>query len=127
MGLFEIVAITFILELTEFYLQYSKSLREMIFRLYGLYQKSPFLLFLIHINYIWLLSLSVIYSNTSWALIVAISLKVFNIFVKIELIRKVFIENQDEELNLMIERAPASSIYLLDTLIYPFLVYIAFS
>jgi hypothetical protein len=122
MELFQIVAITFILENIELFLHYRKGKGGEI-TLYRIYSSSPFLFFLSNISYIWLIFLSIRYSNLSLPLVFVIISKIFNIFTKIKLIKKISeakIKDLDKRIKIL------WWLSYLDVLIYTYLVYKAF-
>ena len=126
MGIVEIVLITFILEVIESYIQYGRTLKEVVEKLYRIYQKSPFLFFIIHLDYLWLLFISLAYSNLSWPLIFAIALKTFDIFTKLDLIKRVYIK-EDREMEEFLNLQMPPWTYLVSIFTYPYLVYLAFA
>ena len=130
MELMQILFISFILEFLELYLQYGKTLKASILKLYSFYNKSPFLFFLSHLDYIFILYISLKYSNLSWPLIFAIALKTFDIFTKIELIKKIFLKPDMKyisEISPVLEIQIPLWVYLIGPFTYPYLIYLSFN
>ena len=128
MNVSEIVIATVIVELLEAVLQYSKTMRLTTYKLYtNYYSKSPFYFFAVHIGYLWIMFLSLAYNNLSWALILALALKVFDIFSKLDLINKVVLKPQDTQVSEILDMPIPFWVYLTGVLTYPYLVYLAFS
>jgi len=128
MSVAEIVIVTVIIELLEAMLQYSKTMRETMIKLYtNYYSKSPFYFFAVHIGYLWIMFLSLAYNNLSWPLILALALKVFDIFSKLDLINKVVLNPQDTQVSEILDMPIPAWVYLTGVLTYPYLVYLAFS
>jgi len=128
MGLLEIVGVTVVIEAVEAMLQYSKTMRLTTLKLYSnYYSKSPFYFFAIHIGYLWLMFLSLAYNNLSWPLILALALKVFDIFSKLDLINKVVINPQNSSISEILDMPIPFWVYLTGVMTYPYLVYLAFS
>lgn len=129
MDVFELVFATVMIELLEALLQYDTTLKNSLFKQYHYYLKSPFLFFGSQIGYIWLLFLSIVYSNLSWAIIIAVVLKSFDIFTKITLLEKLFIKpdsNYITEIEPVLDMKIPFWVYLIGPLTYPYLVYLAF-
>ena len=90
MNVESLVLIALIVEIVEVALQYNTTLKGSIYRLYKYYNTSVFLFFATHLGYIWILFVSIAYSNLTWPILVAVTLKTFDIFTKLELIKKLF-------------------------------------
>ena len=130
MSVLHIVVISFILELLEVYFQYGKTLKTSLMKLYNFYNKTPFLFFASHLGYIWILFVSISYSNLNWPIIIAIALKTFDIFTKIELIKKFFLKpdvNYISEVSPVLELEIPFWVYMVGPLTYPYLIYLAFN
>ncbi len=124
-----LVLISFILEIAEVALQYGTTLKGSVYRLYSYYSKSPFIFFASHLGYLWILFVSIAYSNLTWPIIIAVALKTFDIFIKIELIQKIFIKpdsNYIAEISEIIDTKIPLWIYMIGPLTYPYLIYLAF-
>lgn len=129
MGIAQIVLITLVLEVLETLLQYKSTLKESLQKQYQYYLKSPFYFFSVQVGYIWLLFLSIVYDNLNWVLLIAIALKSFDIFTKLELIRKLFRQPDGsyiDEIDPLLNRKLPLWVYLIGPLTYPYLVYVAF-
>ena len=127
MTVWTLVFITAIVEGIELFIFYSPILKISILKYYRLYQKSPFLLFGSHIGYIWILYLSLAYSNLSIALIFAIGLKTLDIFTKVELIKALSSDEKSGNLAPLLEIRTPLWLYILSLMTYPYLVYLAFT
>ena len=130
MGVMELVFILFVLEVVELFVQYSSTLKESVYKLYKYYSKSPFIFFGIHFGYIWILFVSLKYDNLSWAIIVALVLKTFDIFTKIELIKKLYIKpdiNYIYQISSILDAKIPFWVYLAGPFTYPYLLYLAFT
>jgi len=129
MNVESLVLISLIAEITEIALQYNTTLKGSVYRLYRYYNKTPFLFFATHLGYIWILFVSIAYSNLTWPILVAVTLKTFDIFTKLELIKKLFLKpdiNYIAEISNMIEAKIPFWVYLVGPLTYPYLIYLAF-
>jgi len=123
-----LILITFLAEVIELLFFYSPILGGSLVKSYNLYKRSPFLLFSAHTGYIWLLIISIAYSNLSLPLIIAIALKTLDIFTKVELIKSVFIkQSNSNDLNELLNIKIPFWMYALSICTYPYLVYLAFS
>ncbi len=130
MTVLTLVAISFILEILEVFTQYSGTLKASVLKMYKLYHKNIFLFFASQFGYIWILFISLAYDNLSFPIIIAIALKTFDIFTKLELIKKLFMKpdlNYIAAIAQMIDNKIPFWIYLVGPLTYPYLIYIAFT
>ena len=130
MGILGLVLISFILELLEVIFQYSTTLKGSIYKLYKYYNSSPFLFFAMHFGYIWILFVSITYSNLTWPILVAVTLKTFDIFTKLELIKKLFIKpdmNYISSVASILDAKLPVWVFLVGPFTYPYLIYLAFS
>jgi len=128
MEVLELVVATLIVESIEIAIQYSKTMRETTLKLYSTYySKSPFYFYAIQLGYIWILYLSLAYNNLTWPLVLALALKVFDIFSKLDLINKVVLKPQDNQLSDILDMPIPFWVYLTGIITYPYLVYLAFS
>jgi len=75
MALWQVVALSFFLELVEIAWQYSPSFEGTLQRIYALYRRSVFWLLLAHTGYLYLLFVSLRYDLLDWPIVVAIALK----------------------------------------------------
>ncbi len=115
-----------ILELFEAMIQRADTLYGIIERLYGWYQKSIFLLFLVHPTFYFVLFVVVATDVLNFYMIIIIAMKVFDLFYKIELIRAVFVKKQvPVDLAAMLQWRIPSWFFLAGVLLYPPLLYYA--
>ena len=129
MDITQFVIATLIIELLETILQYEKTLKHSLFKQYQYYIKSPFLFYASQIGYVWLLFLSIVYGNLSWALVLAVVLKSLDIFTKVSLLEKLFIKpdsNYIAEIEPFLDMKIPLWIYLIGPITYPYLVFLAF-
>ena len=127
MGIEELVLITLILELLEVVFQYSTTLKGSIYRLYKYYNSSSFIFFAMHFGYIWILFVSITYSNLRWPILLAITLKTFDIFTKLELIKKLFIKpdmNYISSVSSVLDAKIPIWVFLVGPFTYPYLIYL---
>jgi hypothetical protein len=83
-----------LIELLEVNLQKASTLGMMIDRLYGYYQKSIFLFFLVHPTFYFVLLVSIYTEILNFYIIIILLIKVFDIFFKIEMIRQRYIKKE---------------------------------
>jgi len=118
--------ILILLELFEAFMQRSETLFGVLEKLYTYYQKSIFLFFLIQPGFYFILFVVLVTGVLNVSMIFLLVLKVFDIFYKIELIKKVFIEREvSQEIALMLEWKMPSWFFLLGVGIYPPLLFYA--
>jgi hypothetical protein len=128
MSVAELVIATAIIEVIEALLQYSTTIRGTVYRLYNsYYSKGIIYFFAVQIGYIWIMFLSLAYNNLSWAIILALTLKIMDIFSKLDLINRVVINPSDSTLSEVLDMPIPFWVYLAGILTYPYLVYLAFS
>ncbi len=127
MSLEKIILITIFFELIEIYFQYGSSFKKSILKLYYYYQKSPILFFLIHPSYIWMLFLSLIYSNLTIPMVIAIALKIFDIITKLDLIKEINEDEIEEGKVAILNIKIPIWVYFISLFTYPYLIYLAFS
>ncbi|MDM5271260.1 hypothetical protein PGH07_03640 [Sulfurovum sp. zt1-1] len=114
---------TFILlgaELFEAYIQRAPTLLGILERLNVYYQKSIFLFFAVHPGFYFVLFVVIATDILNVSMIFLIAMKVFDIFYKLELLKKVFKERvvSKELAQMMMWRIP-SWYFLLGPMIYP--------
>ena len=129
MSVLDLSIVSFVLELIEFFLFYDTTFKAVLYKLYNYYKKSVILFFLAHLNYIWLLYISVAYDNLSWPLIFAISLKTFDIVTKLDLIKKIFVKpdlKYISEISVILDVKIPLLFYFVSILTYPYLIYLSF-
>lgn len=113
-------------ELFEAYIQRSETLLGVMEKLYAYYKKSIFLFFLIQPGFYLVLFTVVLTGVLNFSMIFILALKVFDIFYKIELIKKVYIERQvSQELVQMLHWKIPSVFFLMGAALYPPLLFYA--
>lgn len=113
-------------ELFEAYIQRSETLLGVMEKLYAYYKKSIFLFFLIQPGFYLVLFTVVLTGVLNFSMIFILALKVFDIFYKIELIKKVYIERQvSQELVQMLQWKIPSVFFLMGAALYPPLLFYA--
>lgn len=110
-------------ELFEMLWQKSQTLLQMLEKIYGYYQRSPYLLYLMHPSYIFSLYLLFISDFSLWiAAIVAI--KSLDIVFKILLIHKYFVQHElSEEMELILAQRLHPFMLSIGLFFYPFLLF----
>jgi hypothetical protein len=107
------------LELIEANLQKAPTLELMIARLNGYYQKSVFLFFLVHPTFYFAIFVALYLNIMNLYLIIILILKSFDIFFKIEIIRRRYILGEMErELEMMMGMSLSPWMSLLGVVIY---------
>jgi len=115
-------------ELFEAAMQRSETLFGVLEKLYAYYAKSIFLFFLIQPGFYVLLFIVLYTGVLNASMIFILALKVFDIFYKIELIKKVFIERQvSTEIAQMLEWKIPPLFFLMGVWMYPPILYYALS
>ena len=124
-----ILLLTFILvmaELFEAYTQRAETLIGVLSNLYHYYRKSIFLFFLVQPGFYTLLFIVLMTGVLNASMIFLLALKVFDMFYKIELIKKVFIEKEvSVEVGQMLEWKMPPYFFLMGVTMYPPLLYYA--
>jgi len=122
----EYVLLLMIAELFEAYVQRSNSLFGVLKKLYAYYKKSIFLFFLIQPGFYVILYVVLATGILNIGMIFLLALKVFDMFYKIELIKKVFIEQKVPiEVAQILEGKIPSWFFLIGVLMYPPLLFYA--
>jgi|GEM_PF-268546 hypothetical protein len=117
--LIQFTVIMIVLELIEAKMQKASTLGTMIERLYGYYQKSVFLFFLIHPTFYFALFVSLYLDLLDFYMIVILLMKTFDMFFKIEMIKQKYItKNMERELTSMLELKMAPWMEYLGVIIY---------
>ena len=115
--------LTFILlgaELFEAYIQRAPTLLGILERLNGYYQKSIFLFFAVHPGFYFVLFVVIVTDILNLSMIFLVAMKVFDIFYKLELLKKVFKERVvSQELAQMLMWRIPSWYFLLGPMLYP--------
>lgn len=115
-------------ELFEAYMQRSETLFGVLEKLYVYYDKSIFLFFLIQPGFYFILFIVLLTGVLNITMIALLALKIFDIFYKIELIKKVFIQREvSHEIVQMLEWKMPSWFFLMGVGMYPPLLYYALS
>jgi len=115
-------------ELFEAYIQRSETLLGVLEKLYTYYEKSIFLFFLIQPGFYFVLFIVLLTGILNVSMIFLLAIKVFDIFYKIELIKKVFIQREvSAEIAQMLEWKMPSYLFLTGAMLYPPLLYYALS
>jgi len=119
---------SFIAEMVELLLQYSPTLGGVIERLYGYYRKSIFLFLSIHTGYLYILFITLKYDMLNWVMVFIIALKTFDIFTKLEMIKRLYI-TQDPDIGLIesLDMQMPFWLALIGPMTYPWLLYVAFT
>ena len=115
-------------ELFEAYIQRSETLFGVLEKLYVYYDKSIFLFFLIQPGFYFILFIVLLTGVLNISMIFLLALKIFDIFYKIELIKKVFIQREvSQEIVQMLEWKMPSWFFLMGVGMYPPLLFYALS
>jgi hypothetical protein len=113
-------------ELFEAYIQRAQTLFGVLKKLYAYYQKSIFLFFLIQPGFYFILFIVVLTGVLNVTMIFLLAIKIFDIFYKIELIKKVFIEREaSPEIVQMLEWKMPPMFFLMGAALYPLLLFYA--
>ncbi len=113
-------------ELFEAYIQRAQTLLGVLEELYAYYQKSIFLFFLIQPGFYFILFVVLLTGVLNVTMVFLLAIKIFDIFYKIELIKKVFIEREvSPELAQMLEWKMPSMFFLMGAVLYPPLLFYA--
>ncbi|WP_294956115.1 hypothetical protein [Sulfurovum sp.] len=119
-----LTAILAILELFEAWMQKAPTLLGVMQRLYKWYEKSIFLFFLMHPAFYFVLFVVLATDRLNAYMIIILSLKIFDLFYKIELIKKIFLQKTvPQELAAMLEWQLPSWFFLTGVLLYPPLLF----
>jgi len=122
-----LTSILIVLELFEAYMQRAGTLYGVIEKLYGWYSKSIFLFFLMHPAFYFTLFVVIATDSLNIYMILLLTLKVFDLFYKLELIKKIFIQQQEvpQDLAQMLEWKIPSWFFLMGVVLYPPLLFYA--
>jgi len=113
-------------ELFESYIQRASTLFGILENLYVYYQKSIFLFFLIQPGFYFILFVVLTTGVLNISIIFLLAIKVFDMFYKIELIKKVFIQREvSTEIAQMLEWEMPSYFFLMGVMTYPPLLFYA--
>ena len=124
----QIILILLVLELFELYLQKSETLAELIEKLYGYYNQSVFLFFLIHPTFYFALGVLYYFDAFNFYGAAILLIKTLDIFFKIEMIRqRYFYEKMDQELEAMFELKITPMMHYLSPTLHLPLLFLAIS
>jgi len=113
-------------ELFEAYIQRSETLLGVLEKLYAYYKKSIFLFFLIQPGFYFILFVVLLTGVLNVSMVFLLAIKIFDIFYKIELIKKVFIEREvSQEIAQMLEWKIPAMFFLMGAGLYPLLLFYA--
>ena len=113
-------------ELFEAYIQRAQTLLGVLEKLYAYYQKSIFLFFLIQPGFYFILLVVLLTEVLNVTMVFLLAIKIFDLFYKIELIKKVFIEREvSQEIAQMLEWKIPSMFFLMGAVLYPPLLFYA--
>lgn len=112
--------ILFGLELFEAYIQRAPTLLGILQKLNVYYQKSVFLFFAVHPGFYFVLFVVLVTDILNASMIFLLALKIFDLFYKLELLKKVFKERVvSSELGEMLQWQIPSWYFLLGAMLYP--------
>ncbi len=113
-------------ELVEAYIQRAQTLLGVLEKLYAYYQKSIFLFFLIQPGFYFILFIVLLTGVLNVTMVFLLAIKIFDLFYKIELMKKVFIEREvSQEIAQMLEWKMPSMFFLMGAVLYPPLLFYA--
>jgi len=117
--LIQIIVLMVALEILEANLQTASTIGLMIDRLYSYYQKSVFLLFLVHPTLYFVLLVSIATKTFNIYIIIILVIKVFDILFKIEMIKQKYIDKKvDIELVPILDMPITPLMHYLGVLMY---------
>ena len=120
------VAILIVLELSEAAMQRADTLYGVMEKLYVWYKKSIFAFFLIHPSFYFVLLVVIATDVLNIYMILILTLKIFDLFYKIELIKTIFIkQNVPTDLSAMLDWPIPSWFFLIGVTLYPPLLFYA--
>ncbi|MEJ2498563.1 MAG: hypothetical protein P8Y46_04450 [Sulfurovaceae bacterium] len=113
-------------ELFEIAWQYSDTLYQILEKAYRYYSKSIFVFLLMHPSFYFILFVVLATGRLNVSMIIILTLKIFDMFTKIELVRKLFIEQKlSVEMESLLHKRIYKIFFLSGILIYVPLLYIA--
>jgi hypothetical protein len=125
-NIFTLVAILVMLELFEVYIQRADTLYGVMAKLNVWYSKSIFAFFLIHPAFYFTLFVVIVTDILNIYMILLLIIKVFDLFYKIELIKKIFIQqNVPPDLAAMLEWKIPRWFFFMGVGLYPPLLFYA--
>lgn len=115
-------------ELFEAFTQRSETLLGVLEKLYATYQKSIFLFFLMQPGFYVILFIVLLTGVLNISMVFLLAIKIFDMFYKIELIKKIFIEQEvsSEVAEMLVWKMP-SYFFLMGVVMYPPLLFYALS
>ena len=112
-------------ELFEIYWQKSPTMMSMLEKIYTLYNKSPYLLYLMHPSFIFSMYLYYLSHYSYWILAIIV-IKSIDIIFKVLLIHKHFIDKSlSMELKIMLEQPMHPVMLFMGISLYPYLLFLA--
>jgi len=112
-------------EIFEILWQKSPTLLSMLDKIYGYYNKSPYLLYLMHPSYIFALYLFYLSNYNLWILVI-LMIKSIDIIFKVQLIQKHFVLDElSEEMKAMLNLPLHPIMLTMGLMLYPYLLYLA--
>ena len=112
-------------ELFEMIWQKSPTLIEMLEKIHHYYQKSPYLLYLMHPSYILSLYIFYLTQYNTWVLAILV-IKSIDILFKAQLIHKHFILDElSDEMKMMFKQPLHPLMLAMGLMLYPYLLYMA--
>jgi hypothetical protein len=112
-------------ELFEIAWQYSNTLYQILEKAYRYYSKSIFVFLLMHPSFYFILFVVLATGRLNVSMIIILTLKIFDMFTKIELVRKLFIEQKlSVEMESLLHKRIYKIFFLSGILIYVPLLYI---
>ena len=125
-NVFLLTALLVMLELFEAFMQRADTLYGVMKKLYGWYSKSIFLFFLMHPAFYFTLFVVIVTDRLNIYIILLLAFKVFDLFYKLELIKKIFIQQKvPGDLAQMLEWKIPSWFFLMGVVLYPPLLFYA--
>jgi hypothetical protein len=113
-------------ELFEIAWQHSDTLYQILEKAYRYYSKSIFVFLLMHPSFYFILFVVLATGRLNVSMIIIFTLKIFDMFTKIELVRKIFIEQKiSVEMESLLHKRIYKIFFLSGILIYVPLLYIA--
>ncbi len=121
-----LTSILIILELFEASMQRAGTLYGVMEKLYGWYSKSIFFFFLMHPAFYFILFVVVVTDILNIYMVLLLTLKVFDLFYKLELIKKIFIQQKvPPDLVQILDWKIPSWFFLMGVVLYPPLLFYA--
>ena len=112
-------------EFFELIWQKSTTLLSMMEKIYSYYQKSPYLLYIMHPSYILSIYLFYLTHYSPWILSIII-IKSIDIIVKVIFIQKLFITHDiSDEIRMMLSQPLHPIMLTMGIMLYPYLLYMA--